>query len=82
MNNNNLNATSFVGSLMFRQKQFEELLVCCVGIYNNIASKKVQISKKEESIRDCFFDYLDDDNYRNDIKVLQNFHFEDSVGSK
>ncbi len=76
MNNNKLNAVSFVGSLLFRQKQFEDLLVCCVGIYSDMISQKLQMNKKEESIRDYFFSYLSDDDYRTKVVYLQNFHFE------
>ena len=76
MNNSVLNATLFVGSSTFRNYEFEKLLGCCVDIYTEIISKNHLCENKEEKIRDCFFDYLNNDNYRNKVQTLENYHFE------
>lgn len=77
MNNSLLNATPFSGSAIRIDSQFRSLLVCCIKIYNDIIAKNKRTKNDEETIRDLFFDeYLNDDNYRNQNKELEDFHFE------
>lgn len=77
MNNSLLNATPFSGSAIRIDSQFRSLLVCCIKIYNDIIAKNKRTKNDEETIRDLFFDeYLNDDNYRNQNKELEVFHFE------
>lgn len=75
-NTSRLNATMFAGSFEFVNSQICALLKCLVDIYNEIIHKNCQLESKEESIRDAFFSFLDNDEYRNQINVLQYFHFE------
>lgn len=77
MNNSLLNATPFSGSAIRIDSQFRSLLVCCIKIYNDIIANNKRTKNDEETIRDLFFDeYLNDDNYRNQNKELEDFHFE------
>ena len=77
MNNTSLlNATMFTRSSEFVNFQICALLKCLVDIYNEIIHNNCQLESKEESIRDAFFSFLDNDEYRNQIKLLQYFHFE------
>ena len=74
--NNISNASNFVGTQTFSNGEFESLLVCCVGIYNEFISNNLRCDCKEEKIRDVFFDKLNDDVYREIHPTLQNYHFE------
>lgn len=76
MSNNRLNANLFIGSSIFQKDQLFSLLRCFVDIYRDMISKQCKLENREEMIRDRFFCYLDDDRYRNDTPILQNFHFE------
>lgn len=76
MSNDMLNATSFIGSSTFQADQLFSVLRCFVDIYKDMISRQCKVENKEELIRDSFFCYLDDDSYRNNTPVLQNFHLE------
>lgn len=70
------NASKFIGTFTFRDNEFESLLICCVTIYNEFIANNCKCENKEESIRDVFFNRLNDDNYRTSHQILQNYHFE------
>ena len=70
------NASKFAGVSAFRDNEFESLLVCCVTIYNEFIANNCKCENKEKSIRDVFFERLNDDNYRTIHKILLNYHFE------
>jgi len=74
--NNISNSSSFVGATAFRNYEFETLLACCVGIYSDFVISNLKCQNDEESIRDVFFERLNDDIFRGKILVLQNYHFE------
>ena len=76
MNNNIPNASNFIGTQTFSNGEFESLLGCCVGIYNEFIGNNLRCDGKEEKIRDVFFDKLNDDVYRENHPILQYYHFE------
>lgn len=76
MNNNIPNASNFIGTQTFSNGEFESLLGCCVGIYNEFIGNNLRCDGEEEKIRDVFFDKLNDDVYRENHPILQYYHFE------
>ena len=71
-----LNASGFVGTITFRDCEFEALLVYCVGVYKDFINNNYKCQNNEELIRDVFFDSLNDDACRDKNIFLQNYHFE------
>ena len=71
-----MDATVFSGSLSYKKDQLMSLLSSCVDIYEEILSQNIQLKNNEEFIRDAIFDFLNNDEYRSNVGVLQLFHFE------
>lgn len=73
---NTLNAATFSGSTQYINNELCTVLGYCIQIYKQFVAANAKVSNNEITIRDVFFDKLDDDAYRDIYPSLQNYHFE------
>jgi hypothetical protein len=73
---NDMNPSMFVGTVNFKQKEFEQILYGCYKVYKSIIQRGTLFKNNENSISDGIMVYLADDSFKNTTFPLGNYHFE------
>lgn len=74
-----LDASNFVGSIPFYEKQFEDILKKITACFQLMKNNHINLVNDENSIRDVILiNYLKDNQVRKDIGLLQ-WHFEREI---